>query len=352
MKYKSIFILTFSVLLLAAALFFTRSPRQSTIAPGKSNFRLEAGADIVRIEMLDHNKLKLVLEKDQNQVWWVNAEHKANEPAVRELISTLRNLSVRLPVPLSEKDSVNDRLDKEGLRVDVFELSYCIDLSPKIRLFKHFKRSKSFLTGANTPDGKSTYMRLLGSDVPFAVHVPGIEGGIGEIFSISELLWRDPVVVNLAPHQIKTIEVEFYDNSLESFVIDNGQGYPVLIQAGKTINSLRVNYTRVRRYLESFTELHYERLLTGLEERTRTVEMKTPHFLAIRITDVSGNEIVLHFFRRKLQAGTTQGLEAIGHTDPNRFFIQVNGQEFALAQYFVFSRIMRPFSHFVKDNAY
>ncbi len=338
-------------MLLAAALFFALLPRQSTIGQSHGNFKIEDGADIARIEMVDQNGLLLVLEKDQNQVWWVNTDYRANEPAVRELVSTLRNLAVRLPVSLSEKDSVNKKLENEGLCVDVFVKTFWINLSPKIRFFQRLKRSKSFISGGNTPDGQSTYMRLRGSGIPFAVHVPGIQGGIGELFSASEVLWRDPVVVNLAPRQIKKIEVEFNENEQEAFLIDNQDGHPVLVQGGKAVDSLRVDGIRMNRFLESFTELHYERLLTGPEENARQNEMMMPHFLIIRITDYAGRETTIHFFRRKAQAQAATGLEAAGMADPNRFYIRVNGGTFALAQYFVFNRIMRPFSYFVKDDA-
>lgn len=350
MKIKSIVILIATIALLAAALYFSLSGKDKTPGHSDRNFSIDADANIGRIEMLDKDQIMLTLEKRPEETWWVNHSFRANEVAVRELIATLRHLTVRLPVPLALKDSINHELENEGTRVDVFEKTHWINISPKIRLFPRLKLAKTFWVGANTPDAQSTYMRLTGSDMPFAVHVPGIEGGIGELFSASEYLWRDPVVVNLTTSQIKLVEIEFNEMGQEVFLIDNSGPDLVLIQGGQSVDPAKVDYTRLQRFLESFTELHYERLFAQSEDSLRLAETILPHFLEIKITDTQGHETKLQFYRRKAGAETNSGLATTGTADPNRFFLQVNDGGFALAQYFVFNRIMRPISHFLQNN--
>jgi len=348
MKGKNIILLGVSLLLLTAAVFLILSGKESSLRDRDRNFRVEADLNVTRIEMQGSDGNAVILERDADGYWRVNHAFRANESAVRELLGTLRNLNVRLPVPLSDKESVNASLENEGTLLEVYANAHLIILSDNLRLLPRNRRIKTFLVGSDTPDGESTYMRIFSSALPFAVHVPGVRGGLSGIFSTSESLWRDPVVVDLTPQQVKRLVVEFTDMDSESYSVEKTGLTPVFFQNGQAIDSLKLDWPRVVRFFESFSELHYERLLTGFEDSIRQAEMITPPFLSIRVTDHLGRETAMHFFRRKAPKETTAGLAPTGVADPNRFYLQVNQGEFARAQYFVFNRIMRPLSYFKK----
>jgi hypothetical protein len=307
---------------------------------------------VVRIEMKKKSGQHLILEKDAEGVWHVNQAFRANESAVRELLGALRHLNVRLPVSLAEQEQVNQALEEKGVLVEIFVRNHWIRLPGGKGLISRTKRAKRLLAGEDTPDGESTIMRLYRSEMPFAVHVPGVQGGLSGLFSLSENLWRDPVVLDLQARQIRRIEVRFTENEKESYVIENQSQQPVLFHGGQAVDISLIDGTRLARYLEGFTELHYEKLMTGADDSLRMQEMFSPLFLEIVVQDQQERVTTLRFFRRKASEEELRGLAAGTNADPNRFFLQVNEGEFARAQYFVFNRIMRPLSYFLKTEAH
>ncbi|MBW6498486.1 MAG: DUF4340 domain-containing protein [Bacteroidales bacterium] len=352
MTKKSYLLLLTALVLGAAGLYFSLTGNQGSLHDRDRNFRLPQDADVVRLEMQKKNGESLLLAKDAEGIWHVNQAFRANESAVRELLGTLRHLNVRQPVSLAEQEQVNQALDQQGVLVEVYARTHWIRLPGDIRLIPRTKRVKRLLAGEDTPDGESTIMRLYRSEMPFAVHVPGVQGGFADLFNPNESLWRDPVVVDLQARQIRRIEVRFTENEEESFVIDNQSETPLLLHGGQAVDISLIDGTRLARYLEGFTELHYEKLMTGADNSLRMQEMFSPLFLEIVVQDQQERVTTLRFFRRKASEEELRGLAAGTNADPNRFFLQVNEGEFARAQYFVFNRIMRPLSYFLKAEAH
>lgn len=348
MTRKSLLLLLTALILGAAGLYFSLSGKQGSLQERDRNFRLPQDADVVRIEMQEKNGAKLLLEKNAEGIWHVNQAFRANESAVRELLGTLRHLNVRLPVSLAEQEQVNQALDQQGVLVEVFARTHWIKLPGELRLIPRTKRVKRLLAGEDTPDGESTIMRLYRSDMPFAVHVPGVQGGLADLFNPNESLWRDPVVLSLQPRQIRRVEVRFTENEAESYAIDNQGEQLILFHGGQAVDISLIAGTRLARYLEGFTELHYEKLMTGADDSLRMQEMFSPMFLEIVVQDQQEKVTTLRFFRRKATEEELIILATGSTADPNRFFLQVNEGEFARAQYFVFNRIMRPYSYFLQ----
>ncbi len=351
MTKKSLLLLLTALVLGSAGLYFSLSGKQGSMHERDRNFRLPQAAEVVQVEMQKKNGESLLLAKDAEGIWHVNHAFRANESAVRELLGTLRHLNVRLPVSLAEQEQVNHALEQDGVLVEVFVRTHWIKLPGELRLIPRTKRVKRLLAGEDTPDGESTIMRLYRSEMPFAVHVPGVQGGFAGLFSLNESLWRDPVVLDLEPRQISRVEVRFTGNEEESYLINNQGEQPVLLHGGQAMDRSLIDGAKLARYLEAFTELHYEKLLTGADDSLRNHEMISPVFLEIEVQDQQDRLTTLRFFRRKASEEELRTLAAGSTIDPNRFFLQVNEGEFARAQYFVFNRIMRPLSYFLQAEA-
>jgi hypothetical protein len=347
MKKTQTYLLLLAVLLAVLGLYFSLSGKKGSLQERHRNFRLYQNAQVVRVEMHQKSGKSIVIKKDSNEIWQVNNNYLANESAVRELLGTMRHLNVRLPVAISEQQNINEALEKNGVLVEVFVKTHWINWPANIKLLPRVKREKRFLVGEDTPDGESTYMRLFSSDMPFAVHVPGQTGGLSRLFSVNENMWRDPVVVNLKPNEIKSIEVVFTDMEQESFVFDWALNNPRLMHNGLIVDSELIDQTRLMRYLESFSQLYFERLLNAYEDSLQMEQMIKPEFLKLTITDQNNRITTLRFFRRKATEEEFKTMDIVGDFDPNRFFLQVNEGDFAQARYFVFGRIMRPLSYFM-----
>ncbi len=333
------------VLIALAVIFFGDGPVH------ERDFRMEHTGNIGRIEMKKPGEESVVLEKTVEGNWLLNENFHVNRSAVRDLLSTLRNQAVRLPVPMAEQAMVNRLLDEQGVKVNIYERSHWIRLPGNIHFLDRLTNTKSFYVGENTPDGESTYMRKEGADIPFAVHLPGVTGGLKDVYLVKEHVWRDPVVVDLAPDEVDRIEMTFMEDPAESFVLQNhiAEGFVLKTPEGVTLSKYQINQARAERFLNSFSGLRYERLAIDEEEqRMKDLKMDQP-FLSVKIAGITGQEISLGFFRREPLPGDPMGLSAAHGYDPNRFYLQVNEGDFALAQYYVFNRIMRPLSFFLEN---
>ena len=348
MKRNGILFLILVLLLMVFGLYFALSGKKGSLDQRDRNFAIPGEElEVVRVIMQEQNGPLLLLEKDNTGTWRVNDRFRANESAVKELLGTLRHLTVRLPVAISDQPQVNAALEQEGVLVSIYARTHWISLPGNIRLIPRTKRVKRFLAGEDTPDGESTYMRRLKSDMPFAVHVPGIQGGLADLFMTREALWRDPVVLDLDADQIKSVEVDFPGRENESFAIEVSPGGISLLQNGQPLDSAQVNWSRIMRFLESFSTLHYERLLVGDADSLTEGEMQMPHFMEISVSDRQGMNTQMRFFYRTPSPEEGKDLATETNVDPDRFFLQVNGGDYALAQYFVFSRIMRNLDFFL-----
>ncbi|MFN3557547.1 MAG: DUF4340 domain-containing protein [Bacteroidales bacterium] len=336
------------VLLAITAGVFWYSNTWSTLRPGDSDFSLDRSREVMRITL--HSELKgekVVIQRDDAGRWQLNNHYFANESAVEQLLSAMARLRVRQPVSRENHQQVMAALDQEGVEVEVFVRAWRIHLG-QLKLIPYAQRYQSIRVGEDTADNQSTYMRKSRSDRAFKVHIPGVEGGVATIFDARERSWRNPVVTDLQPDQIASISIIVPQQPQQSFTLRNygrnGFGF-YHVQTPQPLESLQVDTLRVVRFLSAFADLHYETLLDESQEEIRKNTIFEQPFMEIHVESTSGILITLEAFARKPSADDLQITPGIA-SDPNRFYVRVNGQEFALAQYFVFNRVLRPLSFF------
>jgi len=338
------------VLMAGIALLLFLFGGQGSMHDRHRGFRIDETDQIVRIEITAGENQSIRLEKDRMGTWRFNQIYGANESAIRELLGTMRQLNVRRPVALADQDTVNSLLDKEGVQVLVTARLHLVRLPGGIRLLPFSRQVRHYVVGPETREGDGTYMRLSGSQIPFVLHIPGVESNLSEIFGLNLSVWRDPVVIDLSPDQIARIEVKYNQQPEESFVIDVSENHPLLLQNQVVVDSAHIHWDRVGRFLKSFTGLYYDRLLTPPADSLLQHELIEPDFFEITVVDHEGNKVNLVFYRRKADEETLKLMAPGTIADPNLFFMQVNGGEFTIGKYFVFNRVMRPLSFFLHDT--
>jgi len=313
-------------------------------------FRIDETDQIVRIEITAGENQSIKLEKDKSGTWRFNRIYRANESAIRELLGTMRQLNVRRPVALANQDTINRLLDRDGVQVLVTARSHLVILPGGIRLLPITRRIRHYVVGPANREGDGTYMRKSGSQIPFVVHIPGVESDLSDVCGFNLDVWRDPVVIDLSPDQIARLEVKYNQQAEESFVIDVRENNPFLLKNQVVVDSARIQWDRVGRFLKSFTGLYYDRLLTPPADSILQHELIQPDFFEITVVNKEGSTVNLVFYRRKADEETLKLMAPGTIADPNLFFMQVNGGEFTIGKFFVFNRIMRPLSFFLHDK--
>ena len=308
-------------------------------------FSIDEVEHVLKIRLQDDDQ-SLDLIRQENGRWLLNNQYPADVVAVNNLLSVLRNAVVKRPVPAIQKEEVTNLLDTHGYKVEVFKQSHWINLPGVIKMIPRKKRIHGFFIASF--EGETTsYARLLRSNDPYEIHIPGSDANISRRFVPDVNFWKDPVVISLQPKQIKRVEVHNLSDQARSFVLNvDGNDLVVLQQSdGRVVEQELINMRKMDLFLRSFIGLFYEKLLSDYQVKEYHDYMSDQPFMQIRVYDRSDNQTTLAFYRLDVSHSETL-LPIFSAYDPNRFILLVNGETYALAQYLVFNRIMRSLSYF------
>lgn len=317
---------------------------------GLPEFGISAEREIVRVEIRGPGDDLVILEKKGEGEWTLNNEFRAKTPAVKSLIFTLQNMKLSRPVPLAEAMKHEDYLKQKGLRVDVIAASHWVRLPFFPGLIQRQQAVRGFEIGQQGSEG--VVMRLLGRKDLYWVQMPGGASDLKRVFSSEPHHWRDPVVVSLEPDEIREIRVEIPGRSEESFALRSMAegGYSLIRVKGELVDKEKIDAEKLERFAGFFGALHYEQLVRGGEEIVRASLIEPEPFFLLHIQAVDGPPVSLEFFRRRHPLGEDRDPLVDPFFDPDRFYLRINGEDFALARFFVFNRVMRPLSFFWNDD--
>lgn len=348
-KINTLLLLVLALAISLIALFVVLQYLADTGA-GERNFRIDADREVVKVTLGDRHGNSVRLEKTADAHWILNDEGLANMRAVRDMLSTLRQMDVRRPVSLQRRDSILEDMQNDGVVVDVYAKSHLLRLPGNVRLWTVRRRISSFLAGSDTPDGKATYMQMKGASLPFEVYLPGIESGISNVFSTEEHLWRDPFVRLRESGELTEVSARFNDDKEQSWRLtaDGNAAYQLFDHKDQVIHDSLVNHGRISGYPERLTYLYFERLIPSSAEHPPGDLVTDQPFLELWVYDDHDNETVLRFFYRYAPDDGTLTSDHHGY-DPNRFYLRVNDGDYAIAQYHVFHPVIRTFSWFVAE---
>jgi hypothetical protein len=343
-----LFLFLATLLFLVAVIVFWYSHSASTLRASDSDFSLDRSLNILRIEMYYNDRSEeVIMVKDEQGRWILNDRFFANDLAVQQLLGSMNRLRVRQPVSFENRNKVEQMLDERGVTVKFFVQAYRIHLG-NFRLFPYRRAYQSFVVGENTPDGLSTYMRKSGSQMPFKVHIPSLDSGIAYLFEPFEREWRDPVIIDMERQHIVQISVKDMDQPGQSYHLkrsNTGKFEFFDFDDPTQKKDVVADSLRLERFLSSFRNLHYESLLDDEQEQLRKKLMFEQPFMEVTVQNREGMEVSFLAFARYMPEDVDESA-TVAQRDPNRFYLQVNDGEFALAQYYVFSRILRPLSFF------
>ena len=316
------------------------------------HFNIDHNVTVSKIILTSSVEEHVTLEKVGDNEWVLNNSHTANKLAVDQLIETLRRLTVKRPVSVSNRQAVNQHLQNEGTTVEVYKQRYCLNIPFLRGLFSGHSLIRKFIIGDVADNGQANYMRMYRTANPYIVYLTGISSAFHGVFSAKEDIWHDPLVINLKAHQIQKIDVNVPGSPEESFMIhgDGMAGFRMFDNQGVEIDRSLLDTVRLDRYIHSFNELAYYRLLTGESKVEAKEDRIQPSFIDIVVWRTTGESTRISCYYRpnRLQEGRlyVEGLL----TDPNLFYMLINEEKLAIAEFYFFSRILRPRSYFLIDG--
>ena len=248
MNKKNLSILVLLFILSAVSVYVYKSKSKlSTVDEDSRNFRVKDTASITKIFIADKAGDQATLERT-NKGWMVNGKYLCRSEAILNLLEVIRNVEVKMSVPASIKKNVIKLMSTNALKVEIYSKDELI---------------KQYYVGHETDDSESSYMLLTDIDNdknfedPYACFIPGFKGFLQPRYIAKEHEWRDRVIVNFIPPQIKQIDVHYAQNPDSSFTINliNANTFQLKNKAGL---ELPYDLGKLKQYLVYFQNISYE----------------------------------------------------------------------------------------------
>lgn len=346
-------LLIFILLFLAiVAVVLVSQNNSSTLQEKESGFAITDTSTVTKIFIADKQDHSVLLERKEN-TWVLNDEFLANPKMLEILLGTMNRIKVKAPVSLSSHDNVVSRMASIGIKVEIYEMGYRINLFDKIKLFRHERLAKVFYVGDATQDMRGTYMLMEGAERPYVVYLPSLRGFISTRFSPLEDAWRSHIVFNNKLIDIQSLSLSFGNEAEKSFKVEvtDAMGNYTLTAIQNQRQITNFDTLKVLNLLTSFADLRYETRLNNLYTPHKIDSIiSSPYLYEISINDrKKGENIVRMFKRNKIPDKLVDGEGGLIPVDHDRFYALVNdGDDFVLMQYFVFGKVLQPLGHYEK----
>jgi hypothetical protein len=349
-------ILIISIILFVIAAVVLMQNQYSTLKEDESAFSVRDTAAVTKIFIADKNDHSVLLERSKYG-WILNNTYQANTDQVNFLLSTMKRLHVKAPVPLAMRNNVISRIASIGTKVEIYQEVYRINLFNKYKFFKHEKRTKVFYVGDATQDNMGTFMLIEGADNPYIVFIPGFRGFLYTRFSAEPDDWKSHVVFNTKLADIKSVSLKFDKEPENSFKVEvkNNAGNYLLtrLSDGKVLDSY--DTLKLLNFLTSFSDLRYETRLNKLKTPMEidSIIHSEPLYEMVLVDNNNDTTEVIMFKKPSLPEEVADrydfedGFIPIDH---DRFYALINdGEDFVLMQYYVFDKVLYPLSYYTKE---
>ena len=338
MKKSSIITIALLLILsIVAIVVFKKKSGSSTIDKEASAFKIKDTAAIDKIFLADKEGKTILLEKKEDG-WHLNGKYRARPDAVELLLYTMSMVDVKSPVSKSAKANV---------------IKLMAAKSTKVEIYSKGEKIKQYYVGHTTQDHTGTFMILTNLEEdenyedPFITFIPGFEGYLTTRYFTDEPAWRDRVVINLRPPQIKQIKMEFHETPDSSFVIDLFSMQRFGLKSLKNQQQLKYDESRIKQYLAYFQNISCELTLDKKDHIVDSLSSSALPFATLTITDRNQKENSYNFFHKHPNLLKNEQYGKNYKYDPDRLYMNYdNGKEYAIAQFFVFGKILQTYGYF------
>ncbi|MGA3014208.1 MAG: hypothetical protein ABSD71_09245 [Bacteroidales bacterium] len=349
-KNKKFIIAVIVLAILAIVLFLTNS--KTTFKRELSDFAIDDTSNITKIFMSDKNNNSLTLTRIKPGKWLVDNKYPGAKVNIDLLLGTMFRLQVKETVPKPAMENIIKDLATFSVKVEIYQWKYRINLFGMLRLFPHEKLSKVYFVGGPIQSNQGSYMIMEHSTVPFVVFLQGLRGFVTPIYSPIEKYWRDYTIFKKMIQQIESVNVDFPSDPINSFEIQNDANLHIRFISLPNNQPIPVFDTlKVMNFLAAFRNINFEALLNDMDEHRKDSILATTPYCIISLTDTSHFTNTIKIFRKGAAPGEVNELGKPAPFDLDRLYALVDdGKDFTLIQYFVFDKILRPKSFFMRTQ--
>mgnify|MGYP000862315171 FL=1 len=330
------------IILLTIAFLFKRNNstnnHTSNIPTSDTKFAFKDTTAINQIIITDNQKNKITLSRRDNDHWLVNQRYPVRPSAIHQLLQTVATVTTQSGVSQAALPNVQKMFEQPLKTIELYTTP-------------NQKPVHKYHLGGLTNDRLGTYALLEGAKYPYVIQVLGHDGHLLSRYSTLEPDWRDLVIFQYKPSDIKAISLN-YDNFFPNYssTIDNNNPQSPAIQP--THPELQKNTTtstdKIKQYIELY-QLKYAEAYANEHPRIDSIQKAKP-FCTITVTNQQNQiQAVPIYYMPITQRSKTQ-FDRKGNPipfDQDRFFAFVHqNNDMMIVQQYNFGNLFQRYSDF------
>lgn len=276
--------LYFGILVILAVIAYFTLIRDNEGSYNKKDtaFAVEDTTAIGKI-LLTNLKGDSILLEQNNGSWTMNKDYRPRPDAIHNLLNTMVQLEVKMPVAKSMHNTVIKKIAGKRTHVEIFN--------------SKGEKTKGFYIGDNTDQLNGTFMLMENSDHAFVVNIPGFAGFAATVFFTDETDWKSKNIFAYKPDNINQIDITYSNLRDSSFTIVRKADNTFELVGNKNINK-PLNPEIVSYYLKQFGMLNAEYFI--LEPEKRDSLLATNPACIMSVTDKNKITTTLKIYYRPL----------------------------------------------------
>lgn len=319
---KTLILLIAFVLLASLTIWYvlSKSDNKTTLLAAERRFKVENTDEIYTIFIADRKGNQTTLER-KDGIWLYNGKYPARPNAIENVLDAVRRIEIQYKPPTAAVNNIVKNLSTQGIKIQIFN--------------KKKQLLQAYYIGGGTADERGTYAIKEGAEQPYVVSIPGWEGNLRFRFNLTGEDWRDKTIFAEKTENINFVSVEYPKNRNESFKLERtGNTYRIIPFYDITpIINRPYKEGSVERYLEGFRSLGAE-AFENENPRRDSVRQLIP-FSIITLKNKAGVEKSVKLFPI-----------ITANNQAERYFIDINNEDFMLGQHLVLSKILWGYDFF------
>jgi hypothetical protein len=231
--------------------YFIFNNKSALYTSNEADFTIKDTASIGKIFIAGPNGHTILAERTDSG-WIVNKQYKALRSTVNMVLTTFYQQEALYPVPEAKHNNVVTTLAGNGIKVELYNLK-----GDKIR---------TYYVGSETNDMKGTYMLMEGAKQPYVVNKQGFQGYITPNYTYELEDWRERIIFQFPPDQIKSVSVTYPAHELNSFVLTQTNSNITVNGSRDIIGDKTLNDRRAKVYLKYFQDVYCEGHLVHVKD--------------------------------------------------------------------------------------
>lgn len=328
----TVLLVLFLVLAGGTAWYLTneKDTKKTTLLDWDRKFKVENTDQIHKVFIAKRSGEQITLERKGDH-WIYNEKYKALPNAIDNLMRAFGEVEMNYKPANAAVPNMVSNLATQGIKVELYD--------------KAGEQLKAYYIGGETSDSRGTYMIMEGSEQPYVVHLPTWGGNLRARFNLRGDQWRDKTVLGAEVENIDFVSVEYPKQKNKSFKLEKkGREYEVVPfyevtpKIGKSVSQ-----GLVEGYLVNFQSVGAEAFETKNAKKDSVIQTIPFSIITLRKTDGEEQQVKLFPIYQDIP---TANPNAIAGSYVERYFAEVDEEEFMLVQHRVFEKVLWGYEFF------